>query len=152
MDEGNVLILNLKGKFYRANERDAIILHNVMHYKLNHQVNGTVYCGFPENALVKVITRLHSLEISFRVYRPIPTDLLHIQKEELFENNQYEFFSELEEEDDAYQFISHICEMCDYASHEESRPKDVCITLDLGNADIREGFRKVKQILRERIQ
>lgn len=151
MSEGRVLTIHLQGKFYRANETDAVVMHNVMHYKLNRQANGSLYCSFPENALVKVITKLRTVSISFRIYKPIPTDMLHVQNEQIFENNLYEQYMELEEEDLAYEFICRLCEMCEYATNQKNKPKGVKVTLDLENEEIRRIFLKIKQKLGEQI-
>ena len=149
MSEGRVLTLHLQGKFYRTNETDAVVLHNIMHYKLNRQANGTMYCGFPESALSKVITKLRTTLISYRIYKPTPTELLHIHSEQVFENNQYEQYMRLEEEDLAYEYVCRLCEMCEYASKQKDRPRGVKITLDLEDEETRHIFMKIKEKLGE---
>lgn len=146
-----ILTLSLKGKFYRANEDCAITLHNIMHYKLNHQQNGIVYSGLPENALAKVLIKLDSLHVDYRVYRPLPDDMLHIYAEKHFDDNQYGKYCEMEDEDlAAYDFICRMCDMSDYAAgHKKDLPNGLQLVLDLDDPEIRENLYRVKRKMEE---
>lgn len=58
-----LLIYKNNGKFYNAYDNDAYILSGIMGYKV---VNGRK-CGFPDNALDKVINRLEDNKISYQI-------------------------------------------------------------------------------------
>lgn len=145
-----ILTISLKGTFFRANERSAIVLHNIMRYKLNKQSNGIVYCGFPENALAKVMVRLNTVHVSYRIYRSTPEDMLHVQMEKMFEDNHYSDYSSLPDGERAYQFICRLCDMSDEAmKSKESRPQGVRYVLDMEDKEIQDGFHLVKSYIEE---
>lgn len=144
-----VLTLVLKGTFYRANEESSIVLHNVMHYKINHQRDGLMYCGFPESALMRVLAKLESHRISYRIYRPTSDDPLRVYKEKLFDDNRFQEYRELMDDGDiAYQFICHLCDLIDKAERSE-KEEGVHYILDLEDQTVREKMLLVKQKLED---
>lgn len=65
----NNIVLVLQGGFYRAIDDSAKTLASVMGYKLRQASGGEVECGFPCNALDKVMIKLEYERINYVVYQ-----------------------------------------------------------------------------------
>ena len=64
----NTVILQLRGGFYNAFDDSAIVLSNIMDYKLNQSVSGKYKSGFPVNILDKVIKEFKKHHIDTIVF------------------------------------------------------------------------------------
>jgi DNA mismatch repair ATPase MutS len=64
----NTVNLQLIGKFYEAFEGDAYVLSNVMGYIVKENEKGTPKCGFPVEALEKVLGKLEANKVPYAVY------------------------------------------------------------------------------------
>ena len=151
MENEKFLVIVKKGTFYRANEESGIALHNITRYKLNRVSNGKIYCGFPENALTKVLVKLKSCKVSYQVYAATAEDPNHLEKEQCFgEENRYEKYCVMESDDEIYQFISTVCDVCEFVEqNQKDKPKDLRFVLDLEDPEIRENFIRIKRKLWE---
>lgn len=148
-----VLTLSHKGIFYYAYEDDAIVIHNLMGYKLKKDsASSRLSCGFPEGTLAKVITKLSTLEISYRVYKSTKDNPVNMVKEELFSTNvNYEKFSKRAEFSEAYDFLCAICEKCkEYRDKQSQTIKGMKMVIDLEDEDAFRFFSMIKQKLEEK--
>ena len=153
MEANRILTLSHKGIFYYAYEDDAIVIHNLMGYKLKKDTgNSQLSCGFPENTLAKVISKLSMLEISYRVYKATKEDPVNKIKEEIFNNNvNYEKFCKRAEFSEAYDFLCMICDKSkEYQDKPASAVKGMKIVIDLADEDAFRYFSMIKQKLEEK--
>lgn len=64
----NVVILQLRGKFYNSYGDSAIVLSAVTGYKLIRKSTQRLRCGFPVNSVEKVVSTFKSKHISFMFF------------------------------------------------------------------------------------
>ena len=64
----NTVILQLRGGFYNAYDDSALVLSEVMDYKLTQSSSGKYKSGFPINALDKVIRQFKNFHIDTIVF------------------------------------------------------------------------------------
>lgn len=153
MEINKVVTLSHKGVFYYAYEENAIVIHNIMGYKLKKDsANSQLSCGFPESALAKVMAKLSMLEISFRVFKPTPENMVNKIKEELFDNNtNYEKFSKRADFSEAYDFL---CAICEKSKECQDKPEQgfhgMKMVIDLSDEDVFRYFSMIKQKLIEK--
>ena len=153
METNKVVTLSHKGVFYYAYEENAIVIHNLMGYKLKQDsANSQLSCGFPESALGKVVAKLSMLEISYRVFKPTPENMVNKIKEELFDNNtNYEKFSKRADFSEAYDFLCAICDKCkEYQDKPSQTIKGMKMVIDLEDEDAFRYFSMIKQKLIEK--
>lgn len=153
MDANKVVTLSHKGVFYYAYEENAIVIHNLMGYKLKRDsANSQLSCGFPESALGKVISKLRIMEISYRVFKPTPENMLNKIKEEFFDNcMNYEKFSKRADFSEAYDYLCAICDKCkEYQDKPSETIKGMKMVIDLADEDAFRYFSMIKQKLDEK--
>lgn len=69
------LILQLRGKFYNAFDDSAKVLASIMGYKAKESTTGRAKCGFPSDALNKVMGCLKTSRISYVILENgVPVD------------------------------------------------------------------------------
>lgn len=69
------LILQLRGKFYNAFDDSAKVLASIMGYKVKESTTGRSKCGFPSDALNKVMGCLKTSRISYVILENgVPAD------------------------------------------------------------------------------
>lgn len=69
------LILQLRGKFYNAFDDSAKVLASIMGYKVKESTTGRAKCGFPSDALNKVMGCLKTSRISYVILENgVPAD------------------------------------------------------------------------------
>lgn len=81
-----ILMIRL-GNFYEILDKDALILHNILNYKIS-KISDTVKCGFPISSLEKVLAVLNERKINYVI---IEDDNIVSKKE--FEENTYGEFN-----------------------------------------------------------
>ena len=64
----NTVILQLRGGFYNAFDDSAIVLSEIMDYKLNQSSSGKYKSGFPVNVLDKVLTQFKNHHVNTIVF------------------------------------------------------------------------------------
>ena len=58
------------GSFYNAYGKDAYIIAYLFHYKMNKLQKDIPFCGFPKNALSKVMSKLEEKKINYITIDP----------------------------------------------------------------------------------
>lgn len=150
---GRILTLSHKGIFYYAYETDAVVIHNLMGYKLTTASSSKqVSCGFPESTLIKVLQKLKTLEISYRVFKPTKDNPVNKIKEEIFpDNHNYEKFSKRSDFSEAYDFLSEICDKCrEYQNKPSKSMNGMKVVVDLESEEAFHYFSMIKQKLDEK--
>lgn len=107
-----MVILSKHGKFYQAFGTDAAVLSHLTNYKLTKSNTSEPMCGFPEDALGKVVVRLKDNHISYRIFKGGKDDPLEIAQEVEFPDNRYKEFMFGDKYSDALEFFDRICNLC----------------------------------------
>ena len=61
----NMVICYRTGEFYSAYGKDSYILSDIFNYKINKIQNNIPRCGFPKNAIKKVMSKLEEKKIDY---------------------------------------------------------------------------------------
>lgn len=143
------VILTHKGVFYYAYEKDAVVIHNLMGYKLTTVAENQLRCGFSEKSLGKVIAKLSSLQISYRVFNPTKEDRLRISMEKEYEDDSnYIKYSVKSDFSEAYDFLEEICKKCEeYQESKVSSSNGLRMVIDLEDENTYKYFLMIKNKL-----
>lgn len=143
----HTVIISLKGNFYHVYEEAAIVIHNLLGYKLRENAKGQISCGFPDTALGKVTIQLDRHEISYKVYKDMKGELMVLLGEKYFEDNAgFLKYSKQSSLDEAIDFINMLCEV-----HERGRNgklslgQGITAVLDLTDEEVGRKLRILKR-------
>ena len=132
------VVLSLKGVFYQAYGKDAMVLHNLTGYKLTKQRDGETMCGFPENVIGKVCALFREKKVSLTVLRAGKEKIPDVVYDEQVENSAYDEYLQESDNDRAIRFLSNLCSLCK-TFNEQSLVKAE-MKLDLTNKETVQNF------------
>lgn len=147
----HTVVISFKGNFYYAYEESAIIIHNLLGYKLKESRTGNLSCGFPETALGKVTIQLNKNEISYQVYKDTKEQLMILLGEKHFDNpDNFIKFSKMSSIDEATEFINTLCEFHERAIEGKLfLGQGISATLNLADEEVGRKLKLIQNYFKE---